>query len=311
VKKAFAIPLFLALASCELVTEIDVPGVPAMLVVNSVFNPNDTVWNVAVSATAHILSGSTLIPKHAVPVLTDENGTQIALTRRILADSMNPAWWVNGGGLMFSTSTMPVAGMIYTLNVTAPGFVPVKASSKVPGEIEFVDAKLDSANLIVEANMYFVTIPVEVTFKDVPGQTDFYYPHMFMENDYAYYDPQIDDTVRGHGVRELYLRKTLNQQDFIEFDEEDVISDATFASNSITIRRFVTLELHVENQDGFQLYFALGHGNEEYHRYFKSALLQRKTSGNPFAQPVQVFSNVEGGLGLFTGYNVSKWDFIK
>lgn len=40
----------------------------------------------------------------------------------------------------------------------------------------------------------------------------------------------------------------------------------------------------------------------DYARYQQALEVQREASGNPFAEPSEAFSNVEGGLGAFVGY---------
>ena len=42
---------------------------------------------------------------------------------------------------------------------------------------------------------------------------------------------------------------------------------------------------------------------EEYYNYNYTRDLQASVESNPFAQPVQVFDNIEGGLGIFAGYS--------
>jgi len=53
--------------------------------------------------------------------------------------------------------------------------------------------------------------------------------------------------------------------------------------------------------------FELLHVTEDFYRYQQSIRLQQENDGNPFAQPVQVFSNVQGGYGLFAGAAASQW----
>ena len=51
---------------------------------------------------------------------------------------------------------------------------------------------------------------------------------------------------------------------------------------------------------------------EEYYNYHYTRDLQASVESNPFAQPVQVFDNIEGGLGVFAGYSqVEKEVIIK
>jgi len=48
---------------------------------------------------------------------------------------------------------------------------------------------------------------------------------------------------------------------------------------------------------------------EDYFKYYSTLNLQNQVSGDPLAQPVQVFSNIEGGRGIFMG--VAQTEYIK
>ena len=54
-----------------------------------------------------------------------------------------------------------------------------------------------------------------------------------------------------------------------------------------------------------QLTAVLLHIDETYYRFQKSVNLAAATNGNPFAEPVSIPSNIDGGLGCFAGYNRS------
>ena len=58
-----------------------------------------------------------------------------------------------------------------------------------------------------------------------------------------------------------------------------------------------------ENEDTYIIVKLLTISQDIY-RYIISHNLNEQVGGDPFAQPVQVYSNVENGLGLFSGYTV-------
>ena len=51
------------------------------------------------------------------------------------------------------------------------------------------------------------------------------------------------------------------------------------------------------------LHLVLRNVTEEYYNYNFTRDLQASVESNPFAQPVQVFDNIGGGLGVFAGYS--------
>ena len=48
--------------------------------------------------------------------------------------------------------------------------------------------------------------------------------------------------------------------------------------------------------------------SKSYYYYRTSLELYQSASGNPFAQPVQVYSNIESGFGVFAGSQISYFD---
>lgn len=45
--------------------------------------------------------------------------------------------------------------------------------------------------------------------------------------------------------------------------------------------------------------------SQEYYRYLTSKNLQENIANDPFSEPVQVYSNIQNGLGIFAGYSTS------
>ena len=48
--------------------------------------------------------------------------------------------------------------------------------------------------------------------------------------------------------------------------------------------------------------------SEAYFNYLKSFNIYQRAINNPFATPVQVYSNVNDGMGIFAGGTLTSWD---
>ena len=48
--------------------------------------------------------------------------------------------------------------------------------------------------------------------------------------------------------------------------------------------------------------------SEAYFNYLKSFNMYQRAINNPFATPVQVYSNVNDGMGIFAGGTLTSWD---
>ena len=58
-----------------------------------------------------------------------------------------------------------------------------------------------------------------------------------------------------------------------------------------------------ESFPSYELFALLRTTTEEYYNYHYTRDLQASVENNPFAQPVLVFDNIDGGLGVFAGYS--------
>ncbi|WP_019988719.1 DUF4249 domain-containing protein [Rudanella lutea] len=71
----------------------------------------------------------------------------------------------------------------------------------------------------------------------------------------------------------------------------------TSANNAVDTYRFG------DNFRSAELTVSLLHTDETYYRYHEAIPRQQESDGNPFAEPVQIPSNINGGLGCFAGFN--------
>ena len=51
------------------------------------------------------------------------------------------------------------------------------------------------------------------------------------------------------------------------------------------------------------MYLQVLYISEAYYQYLKTARLHDDTLANPFAEPLNVYGNVENGYGIFAGYS--------
>lgn len=93
--------------------------------------------------------------------------------------------------------------------------------------------------------------------------------------------------------RQLHLGETINtseiQQDFIA-DDNITTEDNTFVFGSGYDYTF-----------GDTLFTTLYHIDEPYFDFLESVFNASSSNGNPFATPASIRSNVQGGIGIFTG----------
>ena len=61
----------------------------------------------------------------------------------------------------------------------------------------------------------------------------------------------------------------------------------------------------MELEDRGEIYFVLKNISKSYYDFQSTYGLQDWNDGDPFAQPVQVFSNIENGIGIFMTGNIA------
>ena len=79
-----------------------------------------------------------------------------------------------------------------------------------------------------------------------------------------------------------------------------LISDAVFDGTTKTI----SVELdQIYFDTGKTMIVILSTLSEDFYRYKKTFRAQQVNGDNPFAQPAQIYTNVQNGLGIFAGYS--------
>jgi hypothetical protein len=291
--------LLLALASCEFVSEVDVPEIPPRLVVNSFFY-TDSAWTVYLSQHRHILQENfPSAPQNAIVTITAQSGASFTLEGGA----------VDEGVQLFQHPSAPVLSESYTIRVSAPGFDDAEATATTPGSVDLISVWLDSANIVPHNYNGPGSIPVEFTFQDPPGRGDYYIPRFFVWGTRA--------VRRDNGQVEFedgwepgWLSKSPDNGGFAEFDSEHPgLTDEGLDGDIRTVRLHAHKSWWSSNEPkDLEWKFTLTHVKEEYYRYVHSVRLQRNNEGNPLAQPVQIFSNVKGGLGIFAGSATSSFE---
>ena len=126
-------------------------------------------------------------------------------------------------------------------------------------------------------------------------------------------DPVIDNAFDNYRNELLFKDISFNGQQYQiktygVFDLGSLIYTRLFDEGVILNEEAYDREGNVIREAGdttgmSTLHLVLRNTTEEYYNYNFTRDLQASVENNPFAQPVQVFDNVENGLGIFAGYN--------
>jgi hypothetical protein len=293
--------LFLALffAACEKPIEVDLPPVTTKLAVNAWLSNNKmiTVW---VGKSRPILQTTDpaqdylerFVVKDAVPVLYEDGAPFDTLVYR-------PSDYMYGSRYNKSIAL----GKSYSVKVTAPGFAEVGAETMVPSQSEI--AGLTFRRKVRKNSNGDDLDEITVRLSD-PAEKNIYLLSMYGASYESGYERRLSCiTTSDPDVEALD-----NYSDPMEGEEcfeaeRLLVRDDNFNGREKSLKFYVASYQMEEyrTMDGRtnRPYVQVRRITEDYLKYLKTAALYG-WGDNPFAEPVNVFSNVKGGYGIFSAH---------
>ncbi|MBS2210352.1 DUF4249 domain-containing protein [Carboxylicivirga mesophila] len=199
-------------------------------------------------------------------------------------------------GYYRSASLKAVEGQNYSFNISHESYETISGQTKVPTR---ADAIIQSAAYNENTYMYDVTLAIT----DLPG--DDYYRLL------AYVDDVIYD-YDGNVIQEGYVKAFINSSDpvlnfnKVSGDESDfsdypdnnymVFDDALFDGETYQLR--VGISYYAYGARPMRI--ILQHLNEDLFLYYSSVQSHIYYDEDPFAEPVQIHSNVSNGAGIWS-----------
>lgn len=275
-KNLFLVAASLAFASCETIVNIDLPEHKRALVVNSLF-AHDSVLTVEVSHSIGSLDNSQINFVDNATVEIYKDGNYVGTLPSI------------GDGKYASSGVVARHGSSYTVKASAPAYDPVSSTTKVPVPVAVTSWSLkDSAVSIYGSYM----AELSLTFNDPPGERNFYMLELYV----------VDSM--GNSYREGIFPKTEESTTeqavypFILINDE-LINGKTYTVNAL-MESYLVFMVTPPNGTG-NLVARFKSISSDFYLYLKTRDLQAMNGGNPFSEPVRVYSNIDGGYGIFAG----------
>jgi len=321
----FLASIFLITSCKSLVTDIDIPY-QDRLVVQCFLSPQDTLLEVSVTQTApvigEVLDGAERYPNilNAKVVLSDGDKS-ITIPYKTL---QLPSSYDADGEYIFTARSryflsaknlQIVGGKTYTLKVSAPGFESVEGSCVIPIKV-VAEKDISSIQSSITGNIgrgATGTYPsIEVRFKDILGEENFYSVGQFFYQKGTYID--------AVGAKKLRVNWTTKY----EYIADKGLENQTIVSQPFDLRSFNNFSAFGGNGSGngginggannsvavtvVSRYIEIYIANTDKAYYFYNTAIDkiRKANGNPFAEPVLTYTNIKNGLGVMAGYNQSR-----
>jgi hypothetical protein len=293
----------LFLLSCKsLVKEIDpsiLPQTDSKLVIACFISPQDTVLSAKVTETK-VLIGSTGDIRNDLENATVKisDGTK---TVQLIYNATQ-------GYYRALPSELPIIiGKTYSIDVSTPDGRKVNATTTVPNNVPIKEIKVDSSsntsgfggNQVVNTSY-----TVKVIWQDIANATNFYRALSVYDVIYNIPDPKNAKNIIQSLVSTIVDLRTLDDKDTDgqllslsrEYQPNNV--GANIQGNQIELGKRLD-----------KIRVGLFQTDINYYNYHTSLRKQRENN-NPFAEPVLLFTNINGGFGCFGAYNAT-WQEIK
>jgi hypothetical protein len=289
-----SISVLLFFSSCAGITSMDVPFEKPSLVVNSYFS-EDEKWQVNLSQSHHILDvADPAYVNNASVQISGSDGSFFYL----YYDSLENGNYIND-------SITPKANVTYTIEAFAPNYEAVSASDYAPSKADIINEKLDT---IIPTLNNPADHKLTFTINDNPNEENYYV--FFMAIPYFYWGEEESDTflhigfISNDPIMEYEVKYSYS--DFlstsqINYVERVFFSDELFNGSSRIFEFYP--EEYFSYYEVDNLFFYILSVSKTYYLYEISAYKQIDTKNNIMAEPVKVYNNIEGGMGIFAGYS--------
>ncbi|MBO0952726.1 DUF4249 domain-containing protein [Fibrella forsythiae] len=293
----------LTLLGCgSLVQEVDPGNLPTAtpkMVVHCFISPQDTLLAVYVQAPRAVLGTK----------FTDNGGFYLTYSLQgsvvTLSDGTRTVQLPGVGGTIplyygIDTRQFPiVAGRTYTLTVSNAYFPTVTAQCTVPKAVKPTEIRADS--LSGRANgLPGTTYYGRLVWQDAAGEANYY---------------QVSGNLIKTVTRPIYTTPNVPTRDTtltnmypLSFNGVNLITDQNVDGQRLISARGEAREFNynsLERTIGLVFTMTLSNIDENYYRYRETVDRQGDADENPFAEPVLVPSNIQGGYGCFGAYNQS------
>jgi len=235
----------------------------------------------------------------AIVTIKDDNGSTI--------ETLN---YVENG--FYIGQTFPQENQTYNLEVTHPNYTNVTSSDSLPSPI--IINSIDTSTIVDPINGDRLQITLD--FEDPESAQNYYLIETYSVNEYLVIKNSDTTEYELDTIKQfMILTDEVFQNGGSPFRLQGLFNDLLFNGQN----KALELEIPYDNFSGIEVGYEwsyktlsvrvyLHNISKSYYYYRTSLELYQSASGNPFAQPVQVYSNIENGFGVFAGSQISYFD---
>lgn len=282
--------LILLLFSCEKPIDFDAEIKEPKLVINSFLIADTTLF-------AHVSKSLSVIDNGDLDNINDAEVTVYDANGNLL-DNLS----LYANGIYISHNIKPQEGEKYQIKVKKNGFKDVSGIDRVPFKTTLIFH--DSASSVYNGEN---VLKFDLKFNDDISEENYYIIRcIFFEVNYIYDNNNnivdltitsrengfycIDQSAEGVNDNNYYYKGVYLQDGLFNGSTKNI---TIYASN-----------YNLGEGSKLRFGFNLETVSENYYKYRLSVERFIETNGNPFAEPVQVFSNIENGFGVVGGVTI-------
>ena len=278
--------------SCEKIIPFSSDITEPKLVVNSLFN-NTQRWNIHVSKSLSVIDNAQLTGVENASVIISDSAGNIIET--LLHDS----------GGFYAGGTIPQTNKTYRIDVSANNFTSVYALETLPKNIAIL--AVDTFSIINSDNEKELHFDIE--FIDPSEETNYYILGVdvgfweFKDSGTGFLDSSFKDTTIT-----LYSNdQAINNNEGKNIDGTILFEDLLFNGQNKNLSVYSYIQYISPSVLPITFDYInvnLFNVSQATYLYKKTYSIHQNTSGNPFAQAVQVYSNITNGFGIFGGAQI-------
>lgn len=277
----------IALISCEKIIDINIDEKDKKIVVNSIIS-TDSIVKVNLSKSLNILDNKNAIFLNNAIVNLYENNVFI----------QKLTYTENGNYL--ANNFYPVVNKTYKIEVKSEGLHDVSAQNIIPNKVN-----INSIDTLYKNNEKFSGIEFTINFTDPANQENYYLlqTKALVPSDWDYYGNPTNFTQQSLAFQSDDNIVETN----LSYGEGGVGGEGIVFSDNLINGQTYPLKINIGfwnfYSDTNKVYIYLSSISKEFYMYLKSYNANIENRNNPFAEPVQVFENVNDGYGIFAGYS--------
>lgn len=296
------ITLLAGFASCEKSIKVDVPEAAPKLVMNAVVRVGEPI-TLDLSRTKSIRESNQHLPALV------EHATAILYVNGQIADTLQG--YSNGDVSTFISKVIAETGKTYRLTVSAQGFNSIEATAGAPEVVPVIAWDFKPNARQSNGNSGGGTQDaLSISFRDPANTRDFYVGFITqayetgVETDFYSWRSCVytsDPSVESNTSDDPFGDEGCISSNSLFFQDEQFNGTEKKLTLYMSSGTLYPVQDSAGNTHYAHAY--LYHVSGEFYKYLRSYRQAQNVSGNPFAEPANVSSNVQGGYGIFAILN--------